>query len=290
MLGSSPRLKISVLVTCFNRAMVTRKALQSLQRQNIDADLRVYLVDDSTDEETREVSNEFDFVTYIKGTGGLYWNGGMYEAWRFAEESAFDYLLLFNDDVKLDADAIGRAVEAQHSRRRLGEEVIIVGATRNRSGEISYSGFLRKKQLFNFELTRLPLSGEAQYCDTFNGNFVLISSDVVGMLGRLDKRYFHSMGDIDYGLRATRRGIPCIVLAGSIGECEANDAKKNRGWGNKTLSVFERWKIVNTHLGLPIMSWFIFTRRFAGPFWPVVFIRQYLYLLGLDLLCRRRRA
>lgn len=40
-----------------------------------------------------------------------------------------------------------------------------------------------------------------------NGNCVFIPSEIVNAIGNLDPIFSHAMGDIDYGLRAQKKGL-----------------------------------------------------------------------------------
>lgn len=283
---------IAVLMACYNRASVTRTCLSKLTDQKGDFKTRVYLVDDNSADDTARVAKSFDFVEYIKGTGHLFWNGGMHLAWVRAHEDAPDLFLWLNDDVTLDDGAIRTALRVLDELEKEGRTAILVGATRSAEGEVSYSGFDLSGGRWNFRLSRKKESAALQSCDTFNGNFVLIPSAVQERLGFNDPSFLHSYGDIDYGLRAKKAGIERLVLPRTVGVCEPNTAKATAGWGSLSLSLAERWRLVNRPLGLPWRSWLRFTIRHCGPYWPVVFIRQYLYLIGLDrrLTGRLRRS
>jgi GT2 family glycosyltransferase len=276
---------LAVLMTCFNRAERTRACLEALGREKLDWKIKVYLVDDGSTDDTALVASQYGFVEHIEGSGNLFWNKGMWTAWVRAERDQPDAYLWLNDDVILDNGALGMALAALDGDGPEGLGVL-VGATRSSAGAVSYSGFRKEPGAFNFRLERLGANSEYQLCDTFNGNFVLIPKRVVERVGIIDPAYHHSFGDIDYGLRCGFAMVQSFVMPNTIGICEPNDLKQSKGWGSTQLSIRARWRLLNTHLGLPISSWWRFCRKHGGWAWPFVFARQYGYLLGFDRLKR----
>ena len=69
-------------------------------------EIDVFLVDDgSTDGTYEAIKSMFSDVNLIKGSGNLFWAGGMRLAWETAlKNHDFNYFLLLNDDVILFPD------------------------------------------------------------------------------------------------------------------------------------------------------------------------------------------
>jgi GT2 family glycosyltransferase len=79
--------RIAVLITCHNRRDKTLKCFEALYKQESIEDLRlqVYLVDDGCTDGTAEaIIAEFPETRILKGSGSLYWCGGMRLAWEEA--------------------------------------------------------------------------------------------------------------------------------------------------------------------------------------------------------------
>ena len=79
--------KIAVLITSYNRREKTLTCLKNLMEQDEipGLQLSIYLVDDnSSDGTTEAVRSHYPSVNIIKGTGQLFWAGGMRTAWREA--------------------------------------------------------------------------------------------------------------------------------------------------------------------------------------------------------------
>jgi GT2 family glycosyltransferase len=242
------------------------------------------LFDDASSDGTAAAARaELPQTVIVQGDGSAFWNKGLFLAWQRAQELDPDAYLWLNDDVVLDADALERLFSAwgelsiELSHRRF----ILVGSTRGSDGELTYSGLTARRALFAFRTSRVRPESHLARVDTFNGNIVLVPREVVEEIGLNDPRYFHNLGDVDYGLRATRAGIEARLVQGTVGVCELNEEKTLRGFAAPGLSWRERWRKVNSHHGLPFKSWWRFTRKFSGPFLPFHFLVPYMRLLGL---------
>lgn len=251
--------KIAVLLTCHNRKEKTLACLKSLSEstESGNAHFDVYLVDDgSTDGTGIAVSERHPDVTVIKGNGDLFWNRGMNLAWQTAAKVCpYDFFLWLNDDVILYNESIH--ILLKDFQQSGSDESIIVGACQSITGKVTYSGYrsLTKKVL-------LEPSGELQLCDYFNGNVVLISSQVFSQVGFLDPIFHHGQGDFDYGLRAKKLGINSFVSSQYVGVCERNTDLPR--WCNPELSLSTRWKSFKSPLGGRPKSTLIFQKKYIG--------------------------
>lgn len=286
---------VCAIIACHNRRAKTIACLDALKHQGINepsVSLRVLLVDDgSTDGTADAVRAQFPEVEIISGDGGLYWNGAMRLALAHAMTQSFDYYLLLNDDTVLCHHAVQTLlttacrVEDDH-----GAKAIIVGATRSSThGGISYGGLIRGPWWIPLRMRKVPLSDQAQRCDTFNANCALISSAVIDLVGNLDATFTHAMGDFDYGLRARNLGCELWVAPGIAGECEANLGQGL--WTDKSLPLGTRWQRLKGPKGLPPREWLVFTRRHSGPFWPLYWLNPYVkfWLNGIMEACTTQR-
>jgi GT2 family glycosyltransferase len=236
--------------------------------------------DASTDGTPEAILQRYPDVTIVYGDGNAFWNGGLYQLWSEVQEAPVDAFLWLNDDTFLDDDALMRLTSAFVTIGREDRRAILVGATRGEDGQVSYSGYDVVHSPFAFRLKRVfPDVSTPKPVTTFNGNVVLIGRGALSIVGLNDPSFFHNLGDVDYGLRAQRAGVPILLLPGTLGVCDSNVAKRDRGYGSPHLSLRDQWRKVNTHHGLPFRSWWRFTRRHSGKWWPVQFILPYRHLL-----------
>lgn len=284
-----------MLLVCRNRRDTTLEALRALSSATSNSAIlvRQVLFDDaSTDGTVEAVLEQYPKTIVVRGDGTAFWNGGLYQAWREALPLQVDAFLWLNDDVVLDSDALLRLRRAwdRSSLKQPEKDFILVGSTRDAAGRVTYGGNRLQPSPFALRLPLVQPVDQAVSVDTFNGNFVLVPREVVSRIGINDPAYFHNLGDHDYGLRARQAGISVLLLEGTIGVCEANDAKKLSGFGSPNLSLSEQWKMVNTHHGLPFKSWWRFTRRHSGAWFLLHFIGPYRNLFVPRAFRKRRRT
>lgn len=279
--ADEPRPTLAVLLVTHNRRDITVRAIEALKGCSSFA-LEIVVFDDaSTDGTPDAIKACWPEATIIGGDGDAFWNGGLHRVWSAALPSDPDAYLWLNDDVVLDDDALARLrAEWERQIARGDDEFILVGATRNSSGRLTYGGMLARRRPTSLKFEAAAIADHATPIDTFNGNIVLVPRSVVAKIGINDPRYFHNLGDVDYGLRARAAGITVLQLAGTLGICEFNDSKFSNSYGSPGLSVFQQWKKVTKHHGLPPRSWLVFTRKHSGPWWPVHFLLPYRHLFA----------
>lgn len=284
---------VVTLMTCHNRREKTAGCLRSLRGQGgPGVSLRVVLTDDgSTDGTARAAQEVWPGIRVVRGDGSLFWARGM--AVAEAAAPACDFFLWLNDDVVLDADAVSRLLTTYRELAEAHQEVIVVGAVRDPStGAVTYSGVRRTSRLHPMRFTPVVPGDTPVPADTMHGNVVLVPRQVVERVGPIDGSFAHGMADFDYGLRAGALGVRIRVAPGTMGTCARNPAAAH---ADPALPLRVRWKLIRSPKGLPPGSWGRFTRRHAGPMWPVYWLLPYARLLlgataTLPRASRRRRA
>lgn len=251
--------KIAVLITCYNRKEKTLSCLQALFAQkDLDKEyiFEVYLVDDgSTDGTSEAILTHFPEVNIIQGTGNLYWNRGMYLAWKTAADTKdFDYFLWLNDDTFLVENAFEILMKEKFPN------AIVCGTTKSEiSKKATYGGYITHQR------NLLVPNGEFKQSDYCNGNCVLIPRTIFNKVGNIDPIFQHALGDFDYSLRARKSGFNIMVAPAYIGFCETHDSAPK--WRSNSLNVLERLKNLYSPLsGCYPPEFFIFDRRHNGLF------------------------
>lgn len=274
--------RIAVIMTSFNRRQKTMDCLRALSgsRDVGKVELNVMLVDDGSSDGTAEaVQQAYPWVKIEHGDGLLFWCRGMHRAFGIAMERGFDYYLWLNDDTMLYPDALAHLFDSATSLRKcMNQPVIVVGSTVDEeTGKLTYGGERRAAWWRRTSFVRLQPSDEAQSCESMNGNIVLIPAESAARVGNLDPTFEHAMGDTDYALRANKLGVGVWVAPGVHGTCGHNSLSNT--FLDSTLSLPRRWKRMLGRKGLPWRSWWVLTRRHAGPFWPVYFLWPYLRVI-----------
>jgi GT2 family glycosyltransferase len=279
--------RIAVILSCFNRKQKTLDAIECVQAQSAldHAEVDFFVTDDGSKDGTGDaVRARYTRVRVLNGDGRLYWNGGMRLAWDEAFRGSYDFFLWLNDDTFLFPDTLQRMLDTHRvGMSHGGKPGIVVGSTQDQHGRTSYGGELRKSRLRPLTLTTIAAADHIQSCDTFNGNCVLISNDAAAVLGNLDARFIHAIGDTDYGLRARRAGIPMWVMPGHAGRC-VNDHAAAGSFTDRTLPLRVRLRKVMEPKGLPWKAWLVLCRRHAGPLWPIYWLWPYLKIVSTSLV------
>lgn len=267
------RQRVTAVMACHDRRDRTLACLASLTRQTgHDAAVSAVVVDDgSTDGTAEAVERHHPWATVVRGRGDLWWNGGMRVAIAEAVSGHDpDHLWWLNDDTELDDDALSTLLATHRAWPTPGPGPIVVGSTRDPvTGALTYGGVVRPDRWRPMLFELVPPAADPRPAETMNGNCVLVPGPVARVVGELDPSYRHAMGDYDYGLRAREHGIDVVVAPGTIGTCARNPDPWASG------DVEETWRKLTGPKGLPPDEWRTFTRRWAGPLWPVYYVSPY---------------
>lgn len=253
---------IAVLLTCYNRKEKTLAFLKSLtapgyfEKLNID----IYLLDDaSTDGLSDAIAEIYPFVHLIKGTGNLFWAGGMRIAWKYAmDKKAYDIYLLFNDDVVLLDNALEQLITCYSTLDKEG--VVLVGSTLNpKTGNLSYGGHsLYNMRHANYYALK-PDNDKPLPCHLGNANVMLVDGTAVNTIGIFQDVYIHAVADYDYTLTAFKAGLDVLLAPGYYGYCE-DDHGVN--WLSGKYSLKQRINYLYSPKGLAYKEYLIYIRKF----------------------------
>lgn len=281
--AKAARLRIAVLIASHNRRETTLRAVVAMQAAGEAAALQIVLLDDGSSDGTADAVAAIDpSAIVLHGDGNAFWNGGLHRAWQHALGLPADAFLWLNDDVALDADALAQLVTRyrEQAAARGNERFILVGATRDTAGALTYSGKRFRPYPFALQLDLVPPDAYSlRPIDAFNGNIVLVPRMVVDQIGINDPLFRHGLGDYEYGLRASRHGIAVLLMPGTLGVCEANARTRSKAFGGRDLSLRDQWRLVNTPKGLPFRDWWHITRLYSGKWFPLHFLIPYRWLV-----------
>jgi GT2 family glycosyltransferase len=206
----SANLPICIIVTTFNRRDTTRRFLESLMLQlnHLNIPATVIVVDDASSDGTVEmVLKEFPKIVLLHGTGQLYWAGGVRLAINHLSKKLNDFrgILLINDDVILAEESISSMVQIAEKH-----DALIGGTVVTYSGEIESSG--SSLGLICKPRPKIKIAnGKIQDCDLLPGHIMYIPISIYRRLGGFDKNLPYRFIDLEFSLRAKRRGIRVLL-------------------------------------------------------------------------------
>lgn len=248
---------VGVIMTVHNRKEKTIDCLKCIKSLNHpqNFNIEIYVTNDGCTDGTPEaIREQFPNVYIIEGDGNLFWNRGMYAAWREATKKTHDYYLWLNDDTFVYNDTLLKLIETS---KRFEDKAIILGTTCDTETKsvITYGG--KTKDM------KYAFSEEApSRCIYMNGNIVLIPEFVFKTVGYNDPYYSHAMGDYDYGLMAVKKGIEIYTAVGFCGECDLHDQIST--WKNPDKPFIVRWKAFFKPTGANPFEYFYYRRKHYG--------------------------
>lgn len=270
-------MKITVVLTCFNRKAKTLDCVKRLIEGNKNIEFDFVVVDDgSTDGTVEELKKSVyaDFIEIIETKGNCYYSGGMHLGMEFIlkREGHADFILMVNDDVTFFENTIQKLVE----QSKQNDNSVIVGVTCDQQEQQTYGAV---KYLGGFSVRyRAVKAGEGIECDTFNANCVLVPYKFFLKTGAMDSNYIHSLGDFDYGLSLKKNGAKIYSSKNYVGICERNSIKGT--WLDKTLPLKKRIALKESVKGAPARQWFYFLKKNFGIGKAVVFtVTPYINLI-----------
>ena len=123
----------------------------------------------------------------------------------------------------------------------------------------------------------LTPSGEIQECDLGNGNIMLITRDVVKVIGILSENYTHGIADYDYTLTARREKLPVLLARNYCGNCV--DDSNNKYDKFIKLNFKERIKFLYYPTGLAFSDEVKFMKKFYPYRIPMLYFGAIFKLL-----------
>lgn len=270
-------MNIAVLLATFNRREKTLSCLESLYEQQLPVDtaFTVFLTDDNSADGTREaVKAKYPEVNIFKGSGSLFWAGGMRNSWGEALKADPDYYLLLNDDTLLEKDALLKLLK-YYDIYGTDPNAIAIGSTIDSDNEISYGG---RKLYHQNKVQNYTAYSETEYveCDLANANIMLVPKEIVDRVGILSDQYTHSIADFDYTLKAKKAGFKAVVMPGVLGSC-IDDHGNN--WKTGKSSLKERISYLKSPKGLAYKEYMAFIKHHFPTHVPEAFLKLWMKTL-----------
>ena len=261
---------VITLATCHNRRDMTLQALKDLHAQELPRSITIEHVivnDGCTDNTAEAVSEYYPDVEVLTGTGQLYWAGGMRFGWhQSVSRKKFDYLFVYNDDIRLHKNSLSSLIETSVQFKKDGGSFshAVSGAFCSSDGNVTtYGGVVAKSRLNPLRFVKVdPRNDNYQIVDTVNMNACLISSDALELVGFLSPFYEHSGADYDFGLKLRTAG-------GTVNKNQDN-------FIDKETSLIDAYKVVLSKKREPFMQRYHYYKSHGGVFWIFNFVKFYL--------------
>lgn len=261
MIQHERKLNLAVLTCSYNRVKKTTAFLTSALKQQVQDDtaIDVYLLDDNSPDGTAAcVEVQFPEVKLIKGSGALFWAGGMRTLWRYVlKQKHYDFFLLCNDDVVLMDGALQRLLDA-HKMSAYTSGNIILGTVIDGDGCISYGGQKIVNRLNGNSVNISPHPETLTPCEIGNANVMLVDRQTVDRIGILPDLYTHGIADYDYTLTAVASGVKLWIAPGYYGWCD-NDHSIT--WLPQSAPLKKRIEYLYSPKGLAYYEHMVYVKR-----------------------------
>jgi len=200
---------VSIVVVLFNRAELTYQCLKSLLSLKFDIPFEIICVDNASNDETARLFSRVDGVRYVRTDSNCHFLAGTNQA---AELATGEFLLLLNNDIELEPDALIKAVQILRARAdvgAIGAKLFLPNGQLQEAGGIVWRdgtciGYGRgdrpDRAIYNFERV-------VDYC---SGAFLLTRTALYRELGGLDSAFPAYYEDTDLCLRMRQRGFTIV--------------------------------------------------------------------------------
>lgn len=270
------RQRVAAILTCHNRREHTLRCLDSILAAGFDPgdpNRRIYLCDDGSSDGTAEaVHARHSDTVIVRGSGSLFWAGGMRKAMATAAPWRPHWWWWVNDDTTMKDGAWDTLYRTALELQR---PAILVGTCQDpKSGAITYGGWRPRHPRWPLAMERVEPGNKPKRCLWTNGNCALIHETVVRATGGIEPIFRHGMGDFALSFKARRMGFDVLVAPGTLATCEANQAAGR--WSNKETSRHKRLSILMSPKGLPPRQWWHLCRMANPVIGPVIWAKTYV--------------
>lgn len=212
---------VGIVLINHNGLADTRNCLRSLAGIDYSRYFPLVVDNASSDDPTELLQSEFPGCQVIRRDVNGGWAGGSNAGIRACRERRADYVILLNNDTRVDPGLATRLVKAVESNRGYG---ILGPVIRHYDppGDIQTEGcmFNRPNQPELFQRRTVPLAkGERPsitQVDIVNGCCMMIAAPVFRKIGLIDERFFLVHEESDFCLRARNAGFRCGVIGEAL--------------------------------------------------------------------------
>lgn len=268
------------VIPTHNRLQCLKNCLTYLSIQDYKP-IHIVVVNDGSIDGTREFLNSLpqQHLTVLQGNGNLWWGRAMYLGMKYVctHGSSKDYLLMLNDDVKIEKNYISSLLYI--SRKYINA---VVGSVQccEISNEILSYGF--SINYLTISIKSIPnLNHHHINIDALPGRGVLYPLVIVKKIGFINKNLFpHYYGDLEYSARAKERGF--LLVSSQNAKIYTNrissDAHIQAKW-----FIFKRLSFRSKNNLIHLLLFF----SIRGPFWLRIWVLpRYICIIAYKAINR----
>jgi GT2 family glycosyltransferase len=195
---------IYILLPVHNRCAITRRFVESLVRQKY-RNFHLVLIDDGSSDGTEEMVRSYlEEFTVIRGTGDWWWGGSLHQGYLWLGKQSLadnDVVLIMNDDTEFGPDYLATAIEIL---RENPCSLLVSRCYDRRSKALVDPGTC---YIDPARLKFQAVDGDGEVNCTSTRGLFLWAADMLAIGGFYPKLLPHYLSDIEYTLRAYKRGL-----------------------------------------------------------------------------------
>ncbi len=195
--------QIYILVPVHNRKAVTRRFIESLQKQTYRNYTLVLIDDGSTDGTAEMVVEAIADCSVIKGKGDWWWGGALQQGYLWlkgADVASTSLILIMNDDTEFADDFLAQGASLCKDRTKT---LLLAHCYSKQSGRLIDAGVHVDWRRFTFEQAATP---DEINCLSTRGLF-LRAGDLMAIGGFYPLLLPHYGSDYEFTIRARHRGM-----------------------------------------------------------------------------------
>jgi GT2 family glycosyltransferase len=234
---------VAIILVNWNGYAFTKNCLESLAALDY-RNFSVLVVDNaSSDGSVPLLKGAFPSMKLIENESNLGFTGGNNLGISAALEEGFDYILLLNNDTEVRGNFLSKLVETIQSDSEMGIIQPLILFNQNRSFIWSAGGIFHKwLGKSTTQSDRMPINrfkNPVKELDWATGCCMLIRATVFKEIGLLNDSFFAYFEDVDFSIRANKRGFKIGLEPSAIIFHEAGAAsKKKSSEGELSPTVF----------------------------------------------------
>ena len=214
--------KVIVTILNFNGKDTIKACLDSVNRSDY-ANLEMIVVDNASKDGSFELAKHFfSKAAFILNESNLGYARGNNIAIRYALERMADYVLLLNNDALVETDTISKLAAAAEKDGKIG---ILSPVIYREDGKVWFSGgkinWFRMKAIHENK----AVSDKPYETEFLSGCAIFIRKEVFKEIGLLDENYFLYYEDVDFCVRARRKGLKTSIMP----QARAKHFEKSQG-------------------------------------------------------------
>lgn len=215
-ISQSKAKRVAVVILNWNSASDTLSAVESVLRMDF-PNYRLLIIDNgSTDDSVAMLARiEDSRVELIRSPENLGFTGGCNRGFDWALKNGVDYVWLLNSDAVTGVGTLSSLVRAAETDTAIGLVSPLIASLQQPSRFI-YAGSFYDARLPGFKLTRDVEVGRRWVKENPStvillGTALLVRTELIRKIGKLDDRFFAYWEDTDLSMRSNEAGFRNVV-------------------------------------------------------------------------------